>query len=153
MDKVFHLTSETRQELGQILPQTLKSGNLVLLLCAGWCGTCASFEDVANDLQARFPEALFIWLDIEDDSVVAGDVDISNFPTLTVFRSGVPVHYGVSLPHQGVVKRLLTAVLNNPIRAVDAPDEVLELPQKLLEWLDSDPQSKAFTQNVSSYQH
>lgn len=137
MDKVFHLTPVSRQQLSPILPDVIKSGNLVLLLCASWCGTCSSFSDAADELKAGFPDTLFIWLDIEDDSVVAGDVDITNFPTLAIFRQGVPVHYGVSLPHQGVVKRLLTAVLNNPIRAVDAPEEVIALPQKLLNWLDS----------------
>ena len=146
MDKVFYLTSENREELRKLLPGVLASGDLVLLLCAKWCGTCSSFEEVAAELKPRFPNTLFLWIDIEDDSVVAGDVDIINFPTLAIFRNGVVVHYGVSLPHQGVVKRLLTAVLVNPIRQADAPNEVLELPQKMLEWLEHTNDSSVISQ-------
>lgn len=135
MDKVLSLCPEDYDVLSQHFANAALNGNLVLFLCAGWCGTCVSFKEVANELQSMFPQALFVWLDIEDDSAVVGDVDIANFPTLAIFRQAVPVHYGVSLPHQGVVKRLLSALLNNPIRRVDPPQEVAELPEKIMQWL------------------
>lgn len=140
MDKVFSLCPQDYDALDKFLPNAVTNGNLVLFLCAGWCGTCISFKDTVSEVQAIFPHVMFVWLDIEDDSAVVGDVDIVNFPTLAVFRHGVPVHYGVSLPHQGVVKRLLNALLNNPVRQVDLPQEVADLPEKILQWLSSNPQ-------------
>jgi len=77
------------------------------------------------------PDALFVWLDIEDDSSLAGDVEVDDFPTLAVFRGAVPVHYGVSLPQEQVVARLLAALDRGTPRAVDVPRPVAELPQLL----------------------
>lgn len=106
-------------------------GNLVIVLCAAWCGTCNGFKEVAQSLGEHFTNTLFIWLDVEDDADVVGDIDVMNFPSLAVFREGVAVHYGVSLPHQGVVKRLISALLTNPIQEADVPEEVVELPQRI----------------------
>ncbi len=98
---------------------------LVVGLCAAWCGTCREFADTFAALAKRHPERTFVWLDIEDDSAIAGDIDVENFPSLAVFRHKSLVFFGVSEPQEGVVARLLDALKDAP--ATTAPDPVLDL--------------------------
>jgi thioredoxin reductase (NADPH) len=104
---------------------------MVVGLCAAWCGTCRDFEADFARLAAAYPQALFIWLDIEDDSEIVGDVDVENFPTLAVFRAGAPVHFGISLPQEGVVRRVLEALARDDARAIAVPDAVATLPRRI----------------------
>ena len=71
------------------------------------------------------------WLDIEDDSAIAGDIDVENFPSLAVYRGGVPVFFGVTEPQHGVVERLIVALTDAPPQAV--PAEVVSLYRHLAE--------------------
>lgn len=112
-------------------PGTGHAPFLVVALCAAWCGTCTEFRPQFEALAAQRPGTRFVWLDVEDDSDVAGDIDVENFPTLAVFRSGTPVHFGVSLPQRGVVERLIDALAAEGVRAVTVPEEVNELVQHL----------------------
>ena len=101
---------------------------IVVSLCADWCDTCkefrATFESIARDR----PDATFLWLDIEDDSVIAGDIDVENFPTLAIYRGDRVLHFGVSLPQQGTVARLVDAMNERDDSSFDAPDAVKDLP-------------------------
>lgn len=102
---------------------------LVVGLCAAWCDTCADFRATFARIAARRPAALFLWLDIEDDSEIVGDVEVENFPTLAVFGGAGTLHFGVSLPQQGVVERLLDALEREG--AIAAPEAVATLPQRI----------------------
>jgi thioredoxin reductase (NADPH) len=83
---------------------------VVIGLCAAWCRVCGEFEPAFDRLARERPDALFLWLDIEDDSALVGDVDVENFPTLAVYRDGVAVHFGISLPQEAIVRRVLEAL-------------------------------------------
>jgi thioredoxin reductase (NADPH) len=115
------------------LAQGLALPDLVVVLCAAWCGTCRDFSPVTERIARRWPEAAFVQLDIEDDSEIAGDIEVENFPTLVVFRQGVCVHFGVSLPQEGVVTRLIAALLEGQPRAVAVAPEVAQLPKLLMQ--------------------
>lgn len=104
---------------------------LVVGLCADWCGTCKEFRPAFERVAAAMPGATFVWLDIEDDSALAGEIDIENFPSLAVFRNGKAMHYGVTDPVQGVVVRLLGALFENDRIAAGVPREVAALPGRL----------------------
>jgi thioredoxin reductase (NADPH) len=119
------LTSAQRQKLSGS-----DAGMLVVGLCAAWCGTCREFEETFSALTERYPERTFVWLDIEDDSDIAGDIDIDNFPSLAVFRDQRPVFFGVTLPQLGVVDRLIKALDAAPETPV--PEEVGALYPTLL---------------------
>ena len=41
---------------------------LVACLCAQWCGVCRGYADVFAQVGARFPQARFMWVDVEDQS-------------------------------------------------------------------------------------
>jgi thioredoxin 1 len=115
----------------ELLAQWSGSTLVVVALCAAWCDTCnefrASFERIAK---AR-PDIVFVWLDIEDDGDVCADIDVENFPTLAIYRGNALLHFGVSLPQQGTVARLVDEMTNRSAGGSGAPDAAVKLPQTL----------------------
>ena len=103
----------------------------VVVLCAAWCDTCTEFRAAFERIAAARPDALFVWLDIEDDAGICGDIDVDNFPTLANFRGDALLHYGVSLPQEGTVARLVDEVAAHGRPLVDAPEPVRALPAAL----------------------
>jgi thioredoxin 1 len=59
---------------------------IVACLCAAWCGTCVGYRAAFEQLAARHPDKTFVWIDIEDQADVVGDLDVDNFPTLLLQR-------------------------------------------------------------------
>lgn len=53
-------------------------------LCAAWCGTCGIYRPLFNELARAHPDVRFEWVDIEDESDLAGDLDVETFPTLLI---------------------------------------------------------------------
>jgi thioredoxin reductase (NADPH) len=103
---------------------------IVVCLCAAWCDTCTEFRVAFDRIAGQRPGMRFVWLDIEDDSDLCGDIDVENFPTLAIYRGDELLHFGVSLPQEGTVARLVDAMA-----AADAvaagPEAVRELPRRL----------------------
>ncbi len=109
-------------------PRLATSPLVVLALCADWCGTCRDFQQMLDRLARARPEIVFAWADIEDDAELVGDIDVESFPTLAVFRAGQALHYGVSLPQEGLVARTIdTLAARPPQPARDMPDAVAAL--------------------------
>ena len=104
---------------------------VVVCLCAAWCDTCTAFRASFERIAEARPREVFVWLDIEDDSEICGDIDIENFPTLAVYRGGRLLHYGVSLPQEGSVARLVDELATRTSTVADAPQPVLELPRAM----------------------
>ena len=61
---------------------------LVACLCAQWCGVCRDYAPVMSRTLATLgaPAVHPVWIDIEDDDEVVGDLDVQNFPTLLMLR-------------------------------------------------------------------
>lgn len=109
-------------------PRLATSPLVVLALCADWCGTCRDFRQMLDRLARARPEIVFAWADIEDDAELVGDIDVESFPTLAVFRAGQALHYGVSLPQEGLVARTIDTLAARPPQAArDMPDAVAAL--------------------------
>jgi len=104
---------------------------VVVSLCAAWCNTCDEFRVAFERNAAARPDAQFIWLDIEDDHEICGDIDVENFPTLAVFRGDAPLHFGISLPHEATVARLIGKLAERSEASTDIPDAVRALPRAL----------------------
>lgn len=104
---------------------------VVVSMCAAWCDTCNEFRVAYERIARSRPECAFVWLDIEDDAAIAGDIDVENFPTLAVFRGDVPVHFGVSIPQEATLARLIDELASRTVSARDVPDEVRALPEAL----------------------
>lgn len=100
------LDSDNRQAIAADL-----SGDrwIVACLCAAWCGTCTSYRSAFDELAARHPDVHFIWIDIEDQADVVGELDVENFPTLLIQRRDVVAFFGTTLPDTALAERLLQA--------------------------------------------
>jgi len=108
-----------------------QDGLLVACLSATWCKTCTEFRGTFDKLATENAGAIFVWLDVEDDSALVGDIDIENFPTLAVFRRGKPLFYGVTMPQEGVVARTLASLNRDDRDAIDVPEEIAAIPGAL----------------------
>jgi thioredoxin-like negative regulator of GroEL len=84
-------------------------GWIVACLCAAWCGTCSSYRAAFDGLAARHPDKTFVWIDVEDQADVVGDLDVENFPTLLVQRGDAVAFFGTMLPDPKVADRLIQA--------------------------------------------
>lgn len=90
--------------------QALAGGDwIVACLCAAWCGTCGSYRAAFEELAARHADKHFVWIDIEDQADVVGDLDVDNFPTLLIQRHDVVAFFGTVLPDAALAERLLQA--------------------------------------------
>jgi thiol-disulfide isomerase/thioredoxin len=82
---------------------------IVACLCAAWCGTCGSYRAAFDALAARHPDKVFLWIDIEDQADVVGDLDVENFPTLLLQRDETVAFFGTVLPDPNVADRMVLA--------------------------------------------
>ena len=82
---------------------------IVACLCAAWCGTCATYRAAFEALAARHPDKDFIWIDIEDQAEVVGDLDVDNFPTLLIQHQETVAFFGTMLPDAALADRLIRA--------------------------------------------
>jgi len=124
---------DTKRRLSPLVAERLADGSslIVVSFCAAWCDTCGEFRGAFERIAAARPDQLFVWLDIEDDSALCGEIDVENFPTLAVYRGDRLLHYGVSLPQEGTVARLVDELAGRTESRLDAPRAVLELPAAL----------------------
>lgn len=98
------LASDNRDDLAARLAG---DSLIVACLCAAWCGTCASYRAAFEQLAARHPDKHFIWIDIEDQAEVVGDLDVENFPTLLIQRGDTVAFFGTMLPDPALADRLV----------------------------------------------
>ena len=82
----------------------------VVCLCAAWCNVCCDYRAVFDALALAHPQARFVWVDIEDEEALAGDLDVETFPTL-LLADGLHARFlGPLLPQAGVLARLLSSL-------------------------------------------
>ena len=86
-----------------------KGGRWVFGLCAQWCGVCRDWRDAFDTVAARHPADRFVWVDIEDQAELVGDLDIETFPTLLVGSSERVLFFGTVLPSPALFTRLLAS--------------------------------------------
>lgn len=87
---------------------------LVACLCAAWCRVCDGFHDDFAQLRQQFPEARFVWVDIEDDAELVDDLEVETFPTLLIGQREHLCFIGPVLPQAGASQRLVQAAVDNP---------------------------------------
>lgn len=79
----------------------------VVCLCAQWCRTCGGYRDELRALAAGDGHTNYLWLDIEDEADLVGELDVETFPTVLVLRGAQPLFYGPVLPQVAQVTQLL----------------------------------------------
>jgi thioredoxin-like negative regulator of GroEL len=103
---------------------------VVACLCAAWCGTCGGYRDAFEAIAARHPDKTFVWIDIEDQADVVGDLDVDNFPTLLLQQGDTVAFFGTTLPDAALAERLVLAQAELP------PEELARLAQSSQERRD-----------------
>ena len=102
----------------------------VACLCAAWCGTCSTYRATFEELALRHPDKTFVWIDIEDQADVVGDLDVDNFPTLLLQQGDTVAFFGTTLPDPALAERLVLA------QAELSPEELARLAQSSQERRD-----------------
>ena len=92
----------------------------VACLCAAWCDVCENFRASYMALAALHPEMQFVWIDIEDEAELIGDIDVDNFPTLLIQRGSEIAFFGAVEPDPGTIGRLIRA----QVRRVGSADSI-----------------------------
>ena len=80
---------------------------LVACLCAQWCGTCKDYQPLFTALQAEFPGARMLWVDVEDEADLVDPIEVENFPTLLIAQGGSATFFGTVTPHLETLRRLI----------------------------------------------
>lgn len=97
----------------------------VICLCAQWCGTCREYRAVFDAQAQAHPDMHCVWVDVEDEPDLVGDLDVETFPTLLVGRvgaAGAALDFaGPLLPQPAILERLLAQVVAAPIAASAVP--------------------------------
>ncbi|MEP6506274.1 MAG: thioredoxin family protein [Betaproteobacteria bacterium] len=113
---------------------------LVACLCAQWCRTCDAYRDtlvaLRDTMRLGHPEApmRFVWIDIEDESDLIGDLDIEDFPTILLARDDRVLFFGPVMPHAQTLDRLVRNAITEhemPSAAHAQSPDVLALPARL----------------------
>ncbi|WP_034302567.1 thioredoxin family protein [Herbaspirillum sp. RV1423] len=100
-------TASNREELAAALADDKW---VVACLCAGWCGSCREYAVNFAAWAERSPQHHFVWIDIEDQADLVGDLDIDNFPTLLMQRGSTVGFFGAMEPDTRQAERLLQAL-------------------------------------------
>lgn len=91
-------------------PQAAVGSWWAVCLCAAWCGTCREYRPLFDALAAEHPQVRFLWVDVEDEDDLVGDLDVETFPTLLI-ADGTHVRFlGPLLPQAPVLARLLSSL-------------------------------------------
>jgi thioredoxin reductase (NADPH) len=102
-----------------------RSHVVVVALCAAWCTTCREFGAACEAFAAARPDVSLVWVDIEDDAELLGDLDVETFPTLAIFEGESLRHFGPVLPQASLLQRLVDDPAS--LSAAGAPEDVAGL--------------------------
>lgn len=80
---------------------------LVACLCAEWCNVCRDYRAAFEQVKSRFPQARFVWVDIEDQSDLVDPIEVDDFPTLLIAVGRELRFFGVMTPQAEKLERLV----------------------------------------------
>ena len=106
---------------------TLPSAVLVVCLCAEWCGVCGDYRQRFFQMQSSFPQARFLWLDVEDEADLLHPLDVENFPTLLLVVGDEPRFFGPVTPQLETLERLIRAQIEDATAPALASRAVADL--------------------------
>jgi thioredoxin-like negative regulator of GroEL len=114
---------------------------LVVCLCAQWCNVCEQyrniFRQVQSNVQSDYPQARFVWMDIEDEADVLDPLDVENFPTLLMVIGDAPRFFGPITPQPQTLERLVRMALQDPAGTPLADPQARALVGRVQTWLNN----------------
>lgn len=100
----------------------LPASVLVVCLCAEWCGVCREYGERFAQVQAKFPQARFLWIDVEDEADLLHPLDdVTDFPTLLLAVGDEPRFFGPVTPQPETLERLIRAQSENTTALTSRP--------------------------------
>ena len=91
---------------------------VVACLCAQWCSSCREYRATFDEVAQRFPDARFLWIDIEDDATLVDDIEVETFPTVLIAAGVEPRFLGPVAPHAESLVALVRAHAGDAVRAL-----------------------------------
>jgi thiol-disulfide isomerase/thioredoxin len=108
---------------------------LVICFCAEWCSVCRGFFDsfaaFSQDYGARHDNTVFLYIDIDEDESLTGDLMIEDFPAFAICRNDALVFFGV-LKARGTAIEQKLQQLRHSERRLDVPKGMGELMGRLM---------------------
>lgn len=92
---------------GLLLKVMPDSSVLVACLCAEWCNVCHDYRSRFELVGAGFPQARFVWIDVEDQAALVDPIEVENFPTLLIAIGNDVRFFGTITPQPGTLERLI----------------------------------------------
>ncbi|XP_053558648.1 thioredoxin [Bombina bombina] len=65
---------------------------VVVDFTATWCGPCKMIAPFFKSLSEKYPDVVFLKVDVDDAQDVAADCDIKCMPTFHFYKKGEKVH-------------------------------------------------------------
>lgn len=103
---ILILDSDNRTQISRTL---IDGGWVVACLCAAWCDSCREYLTNFTNLAQRHPHIQFVWIDIEDQADLVGDLDIDNFPTLLIQHGNIVTFLGPVKMDSHLAERIFLA--------------------------------------------
>jgi thiol-disulfide isomerase/thioredoxin len=100
---------------------------LVVCLCAEWCGVCRDYRSRFLQAQANFPQAQFVWVDVEDEADLLDPLDVDDFPTLLLAVGDEPRFFGPLTPQLETLERLIRCQMQDPLAPALLDASVVDL--------------------------
>ncbi|MDO8773998.1 MAG: thioredoxin domain-containing protein [Burkholderiaceae bacterium] len=104
---------------------------LIACLCADWCGACREYRPLFDALALKFPQARFVWVDVEDEADLIEPIEVENFPTILIAVGKQPRFFGTVLPHIETLERLIQAKTAESTSPASLEPDVIELVARL----------------------
>lgn len=102
---------------------------IIACLCAAWCDVCNKYRANFERWADMHPDKTFVWIDIEDQADIVGDLDVTDFPTLLVQRGDIVVFFGPIESERQHAERILLALVSKTETELRAEASVGELHQ------------------------
>jgi|GEM_PF-906643 len=91
-------------------PVQVEPDGWLVCLCAEWCNVCREFRPAFEALALQYPGWRVLWIDVEDEEDIVGEVEVETFPTVLVADGRQARFFGPVLPQAGMLTRLVDNV-------------------------------------------
>lgn len=100
---------------------------LVVCLCADWCDVCRAYQSHFKQLESKYWQAHFLWIDVEDEADLLDLPDVENFPTLLLAVGDEPRFFGPVTPQVETLERLIRMQIEDAAAPALANPELVAL--------------------------
>ncbi len=112
---IMPFTQLQKTDYASLIGTLSENSWIVACFCAHWCGACRSWRPAFEKLAAKYPDIVFLWIDIEDHAELLDDLDVENFPSLLIQYGDIVNFFGCVHPDAHLAERLLKSQLETAL--------------------------------------